>query len=444
MIATQFFIMGMGFVDTAMAGHYGSLDLAGVALGGNVLWPVFMLMTGLNMALTPIVAQLHGAGRKRDSGAVVRQGLWIAVGASAVSILIIVNAEPIFVIAGIDPAAADIANRYLAATAWGMPAVFLYVALRYTSEGLGQTLPPMLIVAAALVMNALLNWVLIYGKFGLPELGGEGCGWATAAVWWFELILISFLLRLPYFKATQLTERFDFPDIREIAAILKVGLPIGITVFLEMAVYSVIGFLIGGMGVIPLAAHSIAGNINWATYVIPMSLGSAASIRVGYLVGSRNLQQARRVVRTAILLSLGYAVLVSLLLIFGRSQLVAIYTDDPAVATIAVNLLLFIAVYQLFDDTQATMAGALRGYKDTRMPMVYSLVGYWLLAVPLGYALGFGFDFGPDFDGASIEPLGVYGFWAGMTLGLGVVAVCMALRLRRTSHSPDRILAFAA
>jgi MATE family multidrug resistance protein len=325
-----------------------------------------------------------------------------------------------------------------------MPAVFLYVALRYTSEGLGQTLPPMLIVAAALGLNALLNWVLIYGRFGLPELGGEGCGWATAAVWWFELILISFLLRLPYFKATQLTERFDFPDIREIAAILKIGLPIGITVFLEMAVYSVIGFLIGGMGVIPLAAHSIAGNINWATYVIPMSLGSAASIRVGYLVGSRNLEQARRVVRTAILLSLGYAVLVSLLLIFGRSQLVAIYTDDPAVAAIAVNLLLFIAVYQLFDDTQATMAGALRGYKDTRIPMVYSLVGYWLLAVPLGYALGFGFDFGPDFDGASIEPLGVYGFWAGMTLGLGIVAVCMALRLRRTSHSPDRILAFAA
>ena len=440
MIATQFFIMGMGFVDTAMAGHYSSLDLAGVALGGNVLWPVFMLMTGLNMALTPIVAQLNGAGRRSESGTVVRQGLWIAVGASALGIVVILNAQPIFELAGIDPAAADIANRYLAATAWGMPAVFLYVALRYTSEGLGQTLLPMLIVAAALVLNAVLNWVLIYGKLGLPALGGEGCGWATAAVWWFELILIAFLLRLPYFKATRLTERFDLPDIKEIGSILKIGLPIGITVFLEMAVYSVISFFIGAMGVIPLAAHSIAGNINWATYVIPMSLGSAASIRVGYHVGAGDLQEARRVVRTAILLSLGYAVLLSLLLILGRAQLVAIYTDDPAVIAIAMNLLLFIAVYQLFDDTQATMAGALRGYKDTRMPMVYSLVGYWLLAVPIGYALGFGIQ---GLSGV-FEPLGVYGFWAGMTLGLGVVALCMALRLRRTSRNPDRILAFAA
>ncbi len=436
MIATQFFIMAMGFVDTAMAGRYGSVDLAGVALGGNVLWPVFMLMSGLNMALTPMVAQLHGAGRKDETGSVVRQGLWVAAAASVLSILVIGNARPIFLLAGIDAAAADVAGRYLAATAWGLPAVFFYVALRYTSEGLGQTLPPMLIVGAALPLNALLNWVLIYGRFGLPALGGEGCGWATAAVWWFELILIGLLLRLPYFQATRLTERFDPPNIKEICKIIRIGLPIGLTVFLEMAVFSVIGFLIGTMGIVPLAAHSIAGNINWATYVIPMSLGSAASIRVGYLVGARDLVQARRVVRTAVLLSLGYAALVSLLLVLARTQLIAIYTADPVVATIAANLLLFIAVYQLFDDTQATMAGALRGYKDTRMPMVYSLVGYWLLAVPLGTALGFGIG--------ERAPLGVYGFWIGMTLGLAIVAMCMALRLWRTSHSADRILAFAA
>jgi MATE family multidrug resistance protein len=435
-MATQFFIMAMGFVDTAMAGRYSAADLAGVALGGNVLWPVFLLMSGITMALTPMVAQLHGAGRVAESGALVRQGLWVALAAAAVAVTAVLNAEPVFLLAGIDPGAADIAQRYLAATAWGIPAALLYVSLRHASEGLGQTLPPMIIVATALPLNAALNWALIYGKFGLPELGGEGCGWATAAVWWFELALMALLLRLPYFRGTGLTDRFDLPDRQQIGEMLRIGVPIGLTVFLEMAVYSVIGFLIGAMGVVPLAAHSIAGNVNWATYVIPMSLGSAASIRIGFLVGGRRFEEARLVVRTAVLLSLAYAVLVSLGLLAAREEIVSIYTSDPAVAAMAANLLLFIALYQLLDDTQATMAGALRGYKDTRMPMVYSLVGYWLLAVPAGTALGYG--------AAGLDPLGVYGFWAGMTLGLAVVAVCLALRLRRTSGGEPHVAGLAA
>lgn len=435
-MATQFCIMAMGFVDTAMAGRYSAADLAGVALGGNVLWPVFLLMSGITLALTPMVAQLHGAGRVAESGALLRQGLWVALAAAAIAVIAVRHAESVFLFAGIDRDAAAIAERYLTATAWGIPAALLYVSLRHASEGLGQTLPPMIIVATALPLNAALNWVLIYGKFGLPELGGEGCGWATAAVWWFELGLMGLLLRLPYFRRTGVTDRFDGPDLRQIAGILRIGVPIGLTVFLEMAVYSVIGFLIGAMGVVPLAAHSIAGNVNWATYVIPMSLGSAASIRIGFLVGAQRFEEARQVVRTAVLLSLAYAILVSLVLLAARAQIVAIYTSDPAVTVIAANLLLFIAVYQLLDDTQATMAGALRGYKDTRMPMVYSLVGYWLLAVPAGTALGYG--------AAGLEPLGVYGFWAGMTLGLAVVAICLALRLARTSRSAQRILALAA
>ena len=158
--------------------------------------------------------------------------------------------------------------------------MFMYVSLRYTSEGLGKTLPPMLIAGSALPLNGILNYVLIYGKFGAPELGGAGCGWATAIVMWFELAMITLLLRTSYFRATGLLDRFDWPDIAVLTSILKIGLPIGLTVFLEMAVFSFIGFMIGSLGVTQLAAHSIAGNVNWATYVIPMTLGSAASIRV--------------------------------------------------------------------------------------------------------------------------------------------------------------------
>ncbi|MEZ5561243.1 MAG: MATE family efflux transporter [Pseudomonadales bacterium] len=436
MMATQMCIMGMGFIDTAMAGHYDAVDLAGVALGGSVLWPVFMLLTGMNMALTPMIAQLDGSGRRGESGALTRQGLWIAAAAALLAILLLGNARLLFDLAGVDAGAAAIAERYLDAVCWGLPASYLYVTLRYMSEGLGKTQPPMLIAVLALPLNALLNWMFIYGHFGAPALGGEGCGWATAAVWWAQLLIMLGVVRLPYFRATGLLDRLDPPTAAQVAAILRLGVPIGLTVFVEMMLFSVINFLVAEFGVVQLAAHSIAGNVNWATYVIPMSLGSAASIRIGYLIGSDDLAGARTVVRTAVTLSVGYALVVSALLIAARRLVAGIYTDDPAVIALAANLMLFIAVYQLLDDTQATMTGALRGFKDTRMPMVYSLLGWWLLALPLGVVLGLG-SFG-------LPRLEVYGFWIGLTVGLAIVATLIGTRLHRTSSSDLRIRRLAA
>jgi MATE family multidrug resistance protein len=436
MVATQFFIMAMGFIDTAMAGRYDSAHLAGVALGGSILWPVFMLTTGFTMAITPIVAQLRGSGSIDDAGAQVRQGLWLAAAASALCILVVTNAAPVFRFVNVDPEALEVAQAYLSATAWGLPAVQIYIVLRYTAEGLGRTIPPMLIAGLALPVNAALNYVLIYGHFGAPELGGEGCGWATTAVWWVELLLILGLLRRPYFSATKLLERFDWPDWDIQKSILKIGVPIGLTIFLEMAVFSVVGLSIASLGVVALAANSIAGNVNWATYVLPSTLGAAASIRVGFYVGARDYASAAFVAKTAFLLSIAYAVLVSVALVLFRYQIAGIYTQDAPVLELAASLMIFIALYQIVDDTLATIGGTLRGYKDTRMPMVYSLVGFWFLAIPLGAALCFGW-FG-------LEPMGVPGYWAGMTCGLAVAAILTGLRLISTSRNQHRIEQFAA
>lgn len=436
MVATQFFIMAMGFIDTAMAGRYDSAHLAGVALGGSILWPVFMLTTGFTMAVTPIVAQLRGSGSIGDAGAQVRQGLWLAAAASALCILVVTNAAPVFRFVNVDPEALEVAQAYLSATAWGLPAVQIYIVLRYTAEGLGRTIPPMLIAGLALPVNAVLNYVLIYGHFGAPELGGEGCGWATTAVWWVELLLILGLLRRPYFSATKLLERFDWPDWNIQKSILKIGVPIGLTIFLEMAVFSVVGLSIASLGVVALAANSIAGNVNWATYVLPSTLGAAASIRVGFYVGANDYASAAFVAKTAFLLSIAYAVLVSVALVLFRYQIAGIYTRDAPVLELAASLMIFIALYQIVDDTLATIGGTLRGYKDTRMPMVYSLVGFWFLAIPLGAALCFGW-FG-------LEPMGVRGYWAGMTCGLAVAAILTGLRLISTSRNQHRIEQFAA
>jgi MATE family multidrug resistance protein len=254
-------------------------------------------------------------------------------------------------------------------------------------------------------------------------------------VLWFELALMGLTLRARYFKPTGVLTRFEWPSSSELAGILKIGLPIAVTVFLEMTVFSVMTLLIASLGVTAIAAHSIAGNVGWATYVIPMSLGGAASIRVGFFVGARNYDAARRVALTALGVSLAYALVVSALLVLGRHAIIGVYTEDPSVAALASTVLLLIAIYQIVDDTQGTLAGTLRGYKDTRVPMLFFLFGYWLVSLPLGSVLGLGL-FG-------VEAHGVVGFWIGMTIGLALVAVCMGVRLKQTSRNHERIEQFA-
>ena len=434
MIATQFFIMGMGFVDTAMSGQYSSLDLAGVAMGGVILWPLFMLFAGVLTALTPMVSQHVGGGRRLAVGALIQQGIWVAMIFGVILFLLVRISEPLLILFDVAPEAVSIAMAYLKAASWGCPAVMLYVTLRYACEGLGQTLLPMLIAGTTLPINAGLNYVLIYGLFGAPELGGEGCGWATAITMWFELGVMLLVIRRPWLRNTGLFERVLKPKLATIKSILQVGLPIGMTMFLEMTVFSLVSLLVGSIGIAAIGANTIGGNLNWFVFVIPMALGSAASIRVGYHVGAKDYALAAKVARLSVLISATYAFLASLVLVLGREVLPRIYTSDPAVLALTAEVLLIVAAYQFFDCTQATMIGALRGYKDTQYPMIISIIGYWLIALPVGTILGWGL-LGWN--------LGVLGFWIGLGCGVGFVALFAVVRLYRTSRDVDRIARFS-
>ena len=436
MVLTQLFIMGTGFIDTAMAGRYSAVDLAGVSLGGNFMWPLFFLATGISMALMPITSQLHGAERVDEVGHQLRQNLWLCLINSTGLIIALQYATEIFLYAGIDLHTAQIAGDYLYALSFGVPPVIFYISFRYVLEGLGHTRPPMIIAASILPLNALLNYVLIYGKFGFPELGGVGCGYATAIVFWVELSFMLLFLRKPYFRATRFFSVFEWPHLQTMAKIFKLGLPIALTVFLEMALFGVIALFIAKIGVTEMAAHSIAGNLNWMTYVIPMAIGNAASIRIGFLIGTDDLDAARATAWAMLKFAIGYALTVSVLLVALRYQLVSVYTTDIAVTSVAVVLLLFIAVYQIVDDTQAVLVSVLRGYKDTTVPMVISLISYWGLALPLGYGLAEGL--------LGNVPMGVYGYWTGLTLALAFVAVGAGLRLRYISNDYMRIRQLSA
>ena len=441
MTLTQISQMGMGVADTIMAGRVSAADLAGVALGGNLFWPTLMFLSGIIMSITPSVSQLHGAGRQREAGEVVRQSLWIAVTGGVVLIVVLRNVEPLYHFIEVDPLAIPIAVSYLQALSWGLLPLLGYFALRYLCEGLSWTLPAMLIALSALLLKVPLNYLFIYGGsfagIEVPALGGVGCGWSSAVAMTFELVALVAVVMFSRMKVTGLFARFSWPDWREIWRLIRLGLPIGTTIFLEFSMFSVVTLLIGRLGVDVVAAHQIAGNVGGMTFMVPMALGMAASIRVGFNVGANNIPAARRSGWVAISVALMFALVAAVLVFFGREMIAGLYTTEVPVLMLATDLLLFVVLYQFFDDAQVAAIGALRGFKDTQTPMWVAIVSYWVVGLPVGVVLSFGWW---GFDAF----IGVRGFWVGLTVGLVVAAIFLTARFRWLSRAEHRIAALAS
>jgi MATE family multidrug resistance protein len=293
----------------------------------------------------------------------------------------------------------------------------------------------MLIAATGLVLKIPLNWLFMYGGFGIEARGGAGCGWASAIIMLGELVAMLCIVRFSRMKRVGTLARFSPPNAREIARLVRLGAPIAATLFFEVAAFSAVALMIGRLGVESVAAHQIAGNVNGLTFMIPMALGTAATIRVGFNVGAGDLARARVAGFVALGASVLFAAMAALVLVVARGAIAGLFTADVAVATLAAELMLFVAIYQFFDDAQAAAIGTLRGYKDTRLPMLVTLVVYWGLMVPIGAVFGFGL--------AGVTAHGVQGFWWGFTFGLGLVAVTMSARMWWLGRQPGRILELA-
>lgn len=435
-IGAQMASMGLGVMDTYMAGRLSSLDLAAVALGQNLFWPSQVIFWGLLMSLPPIVSQLRGEGRVQDAGAIVRQAIWLSLISALFVMLLLYQAPFLYRLLDVDPEASAVAIPYLRALAWGVPGFFMYFCLRYMVEGLGYTKPAMVVAVLALVSKVPLNYMFMYGKFGAPELGAVGCGVASAIVMWLECLIMVAIALHRNFRICGWHEKFDWPDFKIFKRIIKLGLPIGMTNFLEIGIFSLTALLIGQLGTTSIAAHQIAIIIAAMAFMIPLALGQATTIRVGFSVGARHLAQAKE---TAIVAIKGAFVLslVSVLILFVFSEeIVSLFTTDPAVFELGVYLLWLAASFQIMDYAQVVAIGALRGYKATTFPMVANFVGYWVLALPLGYMLSHGVGALPE--------LGAPGYWYSLILGLLVVACMTGFRLRWLINRPDRILKLAA
>ena len=440
-IIAQLSQMGMGVTDAVMAGRLSATDLAGVTLGGNLFWPIMLLMSGTIMAVTPSVSQLNGAGRVGDAGAVVRQALWIALVGGVAVTLLLRNAEPAYRFFDVDPQAIPVAVGYLSAASLGLVPLLCYTALRSLAEGMTWTTPAMCISLSALPLKILLNWLFMYGSpsLGIPAMGGVGCGWSTAVVTCYTFLVMVIVVARSRMRASGLFDAFSWPKPGAIRDLLVIGVPIGLALLVEVGFFSVAGLLIGQLGVEAVASHQVAFNVAGIAFMVPLALGMAATIRVGSNIGAGNRAAARLSAWIAVTTTLVWGTGVAVVMLTARYPIVGLYTNDAEVIRVAAALLAIGALFQVFDAAQATTMGALRGYKSTVAPMGIAVVAYWLVGLPVGAALCFGVAGIPSLDGmlsnAFGAPIGVYGLWWGLVVGLAAAAIALVSWLVRISRT---------
>ena len=424
----------MGFVDTIMAGAVSATDMAAVAVGTSIWLPAILFGHGLLLALTPTVAQLNGSGRRDRIAHQVRQAYWLAALVSLLIMLVLYNAGyMIAAMHGIDARMAEIAVGYLHALLWGAPGYLFFQVARNQCEGLSKTKPGMVLGFIGLLVNIPVNYIFIYGHFGMPALGGVGCGVATASVYWVMFILMKIWVgRAGSMRDIKLATRFDAPDWKVLYRLSSLGLPVALALFFEVTLFAVVALLVSPLGIVKVAGHQIALNFSSLMFVLPLSLGVAATIRVGYRLGQGSAEAARVAAWTAQGVGVIMAAFTATFTVIFREQIAQLYTDNPEVITLATQLMLLAAIYQFSDSIQVIGSGILRGYKDTRSIFFITFIAYWILGLPTGYLLGM-----TDWI---VPAMGPAGFWCGFIIGLTSSAVMMIWRMRRLQRLPAEVI----
>jgi len=425
MILAQLAHMSMTFVDTIMVGWLGTRQLAGVALGGAVFFPVLLMTLGVLMAVGPMVAQGYGGGDRDAIRDAVRQGLWLATLLGVVAFLALWQGSWMLRWAGQEEETVVLTEGYLRAITWGVVPELWFVVLRQFVEGLSRPRVVLIITTAGLLLNVGANYILMYGKLGFPALGLVGCGWASALVYWtMFLVMVLFILKSDGLRPYRVLSHLGGPDWHRFSEVFRMGWPIGLMQGFEVGLFSATALLMGILGKTALAAHQIALQCASFSYMVPLGLSFAVSVRVGQAVGRKDLQGARRAGHVGMGLGASFMVVAALCFWIFPRYILSLFlgTDASAndeVVFHAVGFLAIAAIFQVFDGLQATAAGALRGLKDTRTPMIVALISYWIVGLSSGYLLAFQFGW----QGT--------GLWWGLVLGLSTAALLLSWRFNR-------------
>ncbi|WP_428610042.1 MATE family efflux transporter [Sedimenticola sp.] len=417
LVVAQLLQVGMGFIDTVMAGRISASVLAAVGLGAS-LWGLMLLgCIGATLAISPLVAHLNGAGDDGAIAAEFHQGLWVAILVGVAAVPITYGMAAALPSLAIDPEIAPLAGDYLRVSAWGMPGLCLYLAPRYLNEGLSNTKPVMLIQLLLLPLNIFGNYLFMFGGFGFPVMGAAGAALSTAiGLWVGAVMMFLYLVRGRRFRHLSLFAALSGPRPKEIARILKLGLPIAVSIIMEVGMFSAVAILMGSLGKVEMAAHQIALNYAAMMFMLPLSISQAVTIRVGHAAGAGDMVLAVIRGRVGVVMAGAIMALSATLLLLFPELIVGLYTNDAAVAKMAMTLLFAAALFQFSDGLQVSASGALRGLKDTAVPMFITMFAYWAVGFPAAWVIGIEWGVGPQ------------GLWGGLAVGLTTAALLLNLR----------------
>lgn len=421
----------MTLTDAVILGWLSTEALAAATLGANLYWMMMAPALGVALAAGPMLAQARGRARRggglgrgwmREMRRAARSAVWAVAMLLIPSWALLWLGAPLLRGMGQDPGLAALAGEYLGTLMWGLLPFTVFVVLRGFLAAMGRPGPALAIALAAILVNAALDWVLVFGALGWPGLGVAGAGLASSLANLLMLLgLLGLIARDRGLGRFHLLGRLWRPDPTMIRAVFRIGLPISATMLLEIGVFSAAAFALGWFGAVAVAAHAIALQTAATTFMVPMGIAQAATARVGLHAGAGDLTAAARAGWIAIGLGAGFMAAMALLLILGRETIAWAFLDPTdgsaeAAAALGATLLVIAGIFQLADGVQAVAAGALRGLSDTRVPMLLAAFGYWGLGMPVGLALAWLAGVGPP------------GIWFGLAAGLGVVAVLMLRR----------------
>ncbi len=416
--------VAMGLVDTLMVGPLGPEAIGAAGVGSALFIGVVIFAMGLLLGLDTLVSQAFGAGRIDECHRWLVHGIVLSfVVAIPVSLILFVLSN-LLARFGLDPTVLALARPYLDVVLWSVLPLLLYATFRRYLQGMGVVRPVMIALVSANIINAIVNWILIYGKLGFPALGVRGAAWATVVS---RVVMAAYLLvtivqrewgRRPGLFETPLT--IEWPWMRRL---LSLGAPAASQITLEVGVFAASTALAGRLAPIALAAHQIAIHIAALSFMVPLGISSAGAVRVGHAVGRRDPFGAARAGWTALMFGAGFMACTAATFVLMPRVLMGAFTRDEGVLQLGASLLAVAAIFQLFDGIQGVATGVLRGLGDTRTPMVWNLVGHWFVGLPTGYFLCFGLN------------RGVIGLWWGLSIGLIICGVVLLVVWSRRIHA---------
>ena len=415
--------IAQGVVDTIMVGRLGPAAIGAVALGNAICYTPSLFGVGLLLGLDTLVAQAYGRNDHDECHRWLAQAVYLACIAAVPLMILIGLVSLLFSRFGITPEVAVPAATYLRRLLWGTLPLLLYAASRRYLQGVGQVRVITFTYLLANLVNWFGNWVLIYGKFGMPALGVNGSALSTVASRvLMAVVLMAFAWRYERTRGHPLFQHWAAPQAARLRKLMRLGLPAGGQILLEVGAWNLATFSVGYLTPVALATHQIVLNYASVTYMVPLGISAAAAVSVGHAVGAGDAARARRAGWMALALGTGFMLLAAITLVSIPRPLIELYTSDPRVLAVGPALLGIVAAFQIFDGIQIVSTGALRGLGETRVPMFANLVGYWVLGLPLGFLLCFGLG------------QGIYGLWIGLTLALVVIALSLLVRWRRDSE----------